>query len=203
MHELFSRTWIPAAMSLLILLWAAPVFAHKVTIFAWVEGDLVHTESKFSAGKPVQNGKIEVYDRQNRILLQGTTDDQGHFDFPVPQKSALKIVLVAGLGHSNHWTVRAEEIDTVPDRQRTPDAAQTFQSETEAVSSTAPTASPGACVDADTVRKIVTLALEKKLAPLEARLANQRWQWREIIAGIGYILGLMGLASYMRYRKQK
>ena len=38
-------------------------FAHKVTIFAWVEGDTVHTESKFSGGRVAKQAPIEVYDR--------------------------------------------------------------------------------------------------------------------------------------------
>jgi len=38
--------------------------AHKVMIFAWVEGDTVHTESKFSDGKKVKKGDVIVYDLQ-------------------------------------------------------------------------------------------------------------------------------------------
>ena len=30
--------------------------AHKVSVFAWVEGDTVHTVGKFNNGKKVKNG---------------------------------------------------------------------------------------------------------------------------------------------------
>jgi nickel transport protein len=48
----------------------------------------------------------------------------------------------------------------------------------------------------------VERALERKLAPIRSQLAEQRWTFRDILAGLGYILGLMGLASYIHYRKQ-
>ena len=38
------------AAALLLLLAAQPL-AHNVTVFAWVEGDTVHVESKFSGGR--------------------------------------------------------------------------------------------------------------------------------------------------------
>jgi hypothetical protein len=49
----------------------------------------------------------------------------------------------------------------------------------------------------------VARVVEKELAPLKAQLAEQAWGLRDIVAGIGYILGLMGLASYVHYRKNK
>jgi nickel transport protein len=47
----------------------------------------------------------------------------------------------------------------------------------------------------------VESAVEKKLAPIKAQLAEQAWGLRDIMAGIGYILGLVGLASYLHHRK--
>ena len=184
----------------IVLFWTAPAFSHKVTVFAWVENGTVHTESRFGGGRPVMQGNIEVFDPQDRKLLEGTTDDEGRLSFTVPQRSDLKIVLNAGMGHANHWWVRADEInateqDRVPaDRPPAPVPGVAM----EPVSSDA-----ADCLDAGTVRQIVLQALETKLAPLEARLADQRPPWRDIAGGIGYILGLMGIAVLMRNRKTK
>jgi nickel transport protein len=60
--------------------------AHKVTIFAWAEGDTVYTESKFSGGKKVRNGKVEVFDNAGTLLLAGRTGDDGEFSFRAPKK---------------------------------------------------------------------------------------------------------------------
>jgi nickel transport protein len=85
--------------------------AHGVSVFAWVEGDRVYVESKFSGGKKVKAGKIIVTDSQGTELLTGTTDENGEFSFKVPKKTELKIVLLAGTGHRAEWTIAAGEID--------------------------------------------------------------------------------------------
>jgi nickel transport protein len=41
---------------LIIIMINISVFAHKVIIFAYVEGDIVYTESYFSDGKKCMNG---------------------------------------------------------------------------------------------------------------------------------------------------
>jgi len=144
-----------------------------------------------------------VFDPQGKKLLEGVTDDHGRFSFPVPQKSDLKIVLQAGMGHGNQWLVRAQEIDDGADstaptpKQTTPEAGDTGA--TPALPA-APSATSD-CLDAQTVRQIVTLALEKKLAPIEARLVEQRWRFQDIIGGIGYIVGIFGVVAYMKSRK--
>ncbi|MGD9236201.1 MAG: hypothetical protein PVF09_05975 [Desulfobacterales bacterium] len=89
---------------------AAPVDAHRVNVFAWVEGDTVFVESKFSGGKRVNTGKVTVSDAEGTELLTGLTDENGEFSFKVPKKTDLKIVIEAGTGHRGEWTVAAGEI---------------------------------------------------------------------------------------------
>ena len=107
------------AKSILCLLWVIGFLcfrietadAHRVVVFAWVEGDTVYVESKFSGGKRVNAGKITVTDPQGKALLTGTTDENGKFSFKIPAKSDLKIVLLAGEGHRGEWTVTADELE--------------------------------------------------------------------------------------------
>ena len=180
---------------------ATPVQAHKVTIFAWVEAGQVHTESKFGGGKRVKNGKIEAFDHQNQIVHTGTTDQQGYHSFGVPAGAKqLKIVLIAGMGHTNHWIVRAAELGT---DLKTDNATVTpLAPETPPVPNAQ--AEPNATVglDAQAIETIVEQVLDRKLAPIRSQLAQRQWGLRDILAGLGYILGLMGLASYVHFRKQ-
>ncbi len=107
------------AKSIFFLLWVIcflflriePADAHRVVVFARVEGDTVYVESKFSGGKRVKAGKIIVTDPQGNELLSGTTDENGEFSFKVPKKSELRIVLMAGTGHRGEWTIAAGEIE--------------------------------------------------------------------------------------------
>jgi nickel transport protein len=163
-----------------------------VTVFAWVEGETVHTESKFSGGKKVKSGKIEVFDHLSRKVLEGTTDDQGYFAFPSPKDAqSLKIVLTAGMGHGNYWQITAHELGR-------PDPAPPAQP-----SKAPPARDERTQLDAGALEQIVGRVVARELAPLKAQLAEQAWGLRDILAGIGYILGLMGLASYLHYRKTK
>lgn len=178
-----------------LLLPPSPALAHKVTVFAWVEDGQVHTESKFSGGKRVKEGTIEVFDHQDAKVLEGKTDAQGYFAFPVPDKAEkLKIVLKAGMGHGNHWIINAQELGV----------ASSDETQTLAIAPPAPLPSaPPMALDTDTVEQIVENALDKKLAPIKARMADQAWGLRDILGGLGYILGLVGLAGYIQSRKQR
>ena len=70
-----------AVFGLLFFLGPHQADAHRVNLFAWVEGDHVYVESKFSGGKKVKAGKIIVTDPQGHELVKGTTNDQGEFAF--------------------------------------------------------------------------------------------------------------------------
>ena len=98
----------------IVLASGANSFAHKVNIFAYVEGDLVFTESYFPDGRKVEKSTIEVYDSQKNKLLTGITDKKGVFNFRPPKKDDLKIVIIAGMGHKNSYLLSADELpDTI------------------------------------------------------------------------------------------
>jgi len=106
--------WVQGVFLILIICaFTTPALAHRVLIFAYTEGDTIHTESKFVPGGPVRQGKILVLDQKTgKELLTGQTDDQGKFSFKMPpeaaaQKMDLKIVIEAGMGHRGEWLLKA------------------------------------------------------------------------------------------------
>ena len=102
---------------LIIIIMDASVFAHKVNIFAYVEGDKVYSESYFNDGKKCVGSKIEVFDNQGNILLEGLTDEEGMFSFEIPSEDViggdLKVVLSASMGHRAEYIIRADELRKV------------------------------------------------------------------------------------------
>jgi hypothetical protein len=92
------------------ILFPAQGEAHRVILFAWVEGDTIHVESKFSGGKRVNAGKITVLDSDGGELLSGKTNENGEFSFKIPKKTDLKIVIDTGEGHRAEWSISADEI---------------------------------------------------------------------------------------------
>jgi nickel transport protein len=187
----------------LFLTAASPAAAHRVIIFAWVEGNTVYTESKFPGGKKVNKGRILVYDPHGKQLLEGETNEQGEFAFTIPERSALRIILEAGAGHRAEWTVPLEEIEgTASDPVDVVPIASTGAEETEQQAQLS--ATPG--MGADEIQLAVEKALDKKLKPIVTMLVRSQTQGptiKDILGGVGYILGLVGVASYFHYRRNK
>ena len=86
------------------------VHAHKVYVFARVEGDRILTESYFSDERKVKDGVIRVYDPSGEQLLKGKTDEKGAFSFKIPQETDLRIALDASMGHRAEYVIKADEL---------------------------------------------------------------------------------------------
>jgi len=183
---------VPIFTMILSLLIPLNVCAHRVNIFAWVDGNQIHTESTFSGGKKAKHAQVYVYDPQGKELLKGTTDGNGQFSFPIPQKTELTIVLQAGMGHRAQWVLPLEELENIP-------LPKNILEKT-----TKPSSKPKKMESIDTQ---LETAIDKKMAPivqkLNALLAEKsKPSFSDIMGGIGYILGLMGLSAYIHYRQK-
>jgi len=180
---------------LIIIMINISAFAHKVNIFAYVEGDKVYTESYFNDGKKCINSKIEVFDNQENKLLEGLTNAEGEFSFEVPQEDGdLKLVLTASMGHRAEYIISADELgDTVGSIK------EKFE---EPVSVVSPEVSS---LDLKEIQSLIEDALDKKLEPILReikRSQEHKISPTEIIGGIGYIFGIFGIVAYFLSRKK-
>lgn len=200
--------------ALLLLLFYSQALAHNVTVFAWVEGDTVHVESKFSGGRRPVAAPVEVYDARGNLLLKGVTDEKGEFSFKVPKKTEMKVVLLAGMGHKGEWIIPFSDFEAVSDgttaqavETNSPSSRPTdpIQSKS-AISPVGSDPVPAGYVTAAEIRNAVEAALDTKLKPVMKLLVETR-QSRpsvtDILGGIGYIFGLIGLAAYFRAKRRK
>jgi len=185
-------------------------FAHKVTIFAWVEGDTVFTQSKFSGGRKAHNSTVVVYDKEGKQLLEGQTDENGEFSFKIPQMTDLKVALKASMGHLAEWKIPVEELagGEAPSSKpaKVKQATANLPPESAAIQSqTTITESATMGLTEKEIKKIVDASLDKKLQPITHMLADSMDcgpGLTEIIGGIGYILGLVGVALYFANRRK-
>lgn len=190
------------------LLIQAPALAHRVNVFAYVEGDEIVVECGYSKSKPVINGAITVFDAGNGAqLLQGTTNEKGLFRFPVPRQarlsgSDLRILLRAGEGHQNEWIVAADEFlgakTPAPPEPAPAGTAETGNGEMRQAASP-----PATGLTRSDVEEVVGAVLDARLAPIKRSLLEhgQRGpELRDIIGGIGWIFGLVGIAAYFKSR---
>ena len=194
-------------LSMLLTL-PSPALAHKVSVFAWVEGDTVHTQSKFFGGKKLNDARVNVFDAAGNLLLEGRTDAGGEFSFTAPERAEMKIVVSAGMGHQADWTVRATDFAGLTEASSSTEAnaSQSSSQFTLAQNSGSQTHTPAFTPDSKEIQIIFEKALDKKLTPVIKMLSEAREQrpgMRDILGGIGYIVGLVGLAAYFSSRKKK
>jgi nickel transport protein len=198
--------WLKYFIALLLFLSVAPsASAHRVNVFARVDGDTVYVESKFP------ESKIFVMDPMGHELLSGLTDNEGHYSFKVPKRSDLRILLIAGQGHQAEWIIRANEIENVPESKTVQAAAEkALHSEhTETASNSSAeilTTASDIGIKPEELEAVIESVLDKKLKPIQRTLADMQQEGpglRDILAGIGYILGLVGIGAYVHSRKKK
>jgi len=183
---------------LIIIMMDVSVFAHKVNIFTYVEGDKVYTESYFNDGKKCVDSKIEVFDNQGNILLEGLTDEEGMFSFEIPSEDVidgdLKVVLTASMGHRAEYIIRADELR---------DVAELIEEKLEEpVTVLSPEVSS---FDLKEIQSLIEDALDKKLEPIMREIKKSqedRISPTEIIGGVGYIIGIFGIIAYFLSRKR-
>ena len=203
------RLWLCFLTLGLLAVLSAPAGAHRVNIFAFVDGDEIQVECGFSRGKPVQSGKIEVLDASTAtVLLTGITDEQGVFRFPVPdsareQGNDLLVCVNAGEGHQNEWRIPAADLGKAPgDAIDAVSAVRELQRAAVVPPSTQD--DQAYVLSRQELEKTIDAALERKLAPIRKMLAehyNADPSLRDIIGGIGWLLGLAGIALYFKSRR--
>jgi nickel transport protein len=182
---------------------SSPAHAHRVGVFCWVEGSNLHTRSSFQPGGPVKGGQVQLMvPATGEVLATGTTDSKGQYTFHLPPRARkehwdLRVVLAAGAGHQGQWDIPAADyVDGENPKERSlpadgrsqrADGLHTPQ-EMHAISSAG-------------LQAILDRELDRKLAPIKRRLARmqeERFSVHEVVGGLGYFFGLLGLALYFK-----
>lgn len=191
------RTSLSFALSLLLLCAFGVAHAHKVNMFANIEGDRIVVEGYFADGKKAKDATIQVFAPDGAKLLQGTADENGIFSFDIPQLTDLKISMYAGMGHRTEYTVPAEDL------QRTSAGGTVSDNSLSASSASAPDA-VSSSVDPAELRAIVQQAVGESLTPVMRSISELKEQktFSDIVGGIGFIVGLLGIFFYLKARKE-
>lgn len=198
-------------MFLIVLLFVpwSKGLAHKVNIFAYVEEDTIFTESYFSDGRKCVHSKIEVFDNAGNKLLEGETDEAGEFSFKVPLKTDIKLVLTASMGHRAEYTIPLSELSHVIEKKIDKNRHGSPQQETSNVQPLKEkklTGTQSIQMDVEQIQSIVENTLDKKLRPvmkLIAKSQEKRISFSEVVGGIGYIFGIMGIVMYLKSRRKE
>lgn len=220
MNRLFQLILLLAA----VLLLPHAAQAHKLSVFAWPEGSEIRGEVKFNSGRKAKNVQIAVQNAADQAVLAETVcDENGTFRFPLPEqvltaKPDLLIVANGGEGHRGEWLLEAKEYAPAASADSVP-AGATAAAAPAAASSQEPTASaeavtqtaqqaamPSAGVSEQQLRRIVAEEMSKSLSPIRQSIAESldpEPTLRDILGGIGWLLGLAGIAAWAQSRRSR
>ena len=195
-------------VALIFLSLPPAAWAHRLNVFAFVDGGEIQVESYFSRGNPARQGKVEVTDAATNVaLVTGVTNEDGIFRSPKPdgvrdRGHDLLVRVNAGEGHEGEWRIPAAELG-----QPSVDAVGVVRQLQGEAAVPPPAAQTGQAVSLapQELEQIITAALEQKLAPIRQMLADQYNagpSLRDIIGGLGWLIGLAGMAAYFKSRRQ-
>ena len=200
-----------AALSATLLLCAAAATAqaHSLHVYAVVEGTTIQGEAYFRGHLPATNAAVSVLDPDGRSLAQTTTDEQGRFSLPITRACDHRIVVTTADGHAGEFVVAQAELPDSTGGTQPPaqdgtvpaDAAGEAPTGSNAPPDAAPIAvsvqMPGVASGDSDPRRLA--AIERQLIDLrrEVDRYEQQTRLRDVLGGVGYILGLAGVASYV------
>lgn len=180
------------AMAALVA-FSLPAAAHRIVASAYVTDGEIEGEVGFSDGSMAMgNTRVEVLGPDDAPLGETVTDDAGIFRFKASHRIDHTFVVDLGAGHIARVTVAAEDL---------PASLGEAPVRAAPASSPAPVASPApAALPANAVEA----AVAAQIKPLRKELAQFRNEilLRDILGGLGYILGLTGLGFYFLARRR-
>jgi nickel transport protein len=192
---------LPALM--LFVFCPASAFAHKLYVYPEsIKGATIHGRAYFPGDVPAQHSDVIVRDVSGRELARTTTDDKGKFTFTAREHVDLLLVVETPDGHTGTYTVHASELpDSLP--AGVPAAGSGSQVVSPATDPSVPAAA-GKENELAVVRDQLTeLSTQFELLRRQVSESDERLRFRDILGGIGFILGLAGVAFYMKARGNK
>jgi nickel transport protein len=201
------RSTLRIAALLLLSILGTPAMAHKLQVFAFAEGTRISGSAYFAGGGAASGSRIEVSDAEGRLLAELTPDDEGKFVYPAQVPVDHLIRAITGDGHQAEWLVPAAELapgfgfdgSVVEGIEGTHRSTPSGIGATEASSTPA---SPMATLD-PALEAAIERAVARQIRPLREQLvaAEDRIRLQDILGGIGFIMGLTGLALWLTRRR--
>lgn len=186
------------ALFALLFVSAGAAHAHKVNVFAYLEGNQVYVQGYFMDGKKAKNSTVIVYGKKGERLSEGVTNEAGEYVFPVSANEGIRVVLNAGQGHQAEYTFSADELAGGGA------ALAGSAAEVSPATETKDVVVNQSATGGDDMAAVVRHAVQAGILPLAREIdeLKERRSFSDILGGIGFIVGILGLFAYVKSRKQ-
>jgi len=212
-----------AVLLVTIVLWnviATVASAHTLYLFAAADGERITGRVYLRGGEGIPDVLVKVYLAGKEPLQEVRTDAEGRFSLSVPYRCDYLLRAVMEDGHQAEASIHADELSpSLPEwngdkppasvssaEQRSPTGPEKGSPESPRPSTTDETE-----VSRGPSAPSTDQAISRELATLRAQIVQLReelQQWRtsaglrDILGGIGYILGLTGVSFYLLGKKR-
>lgn len=191
-----------------VLMLAGPAEAHRLKLFAAVDGGAITGSAYFTGGGRAVGVPVEVRGPDGALLLAVTTDAEGAFRFDPLGSFDHHLSVNSGDGHRADFLVSAEELpDSSVSRRPVetmvpePGPGRGPETETATAEDTPDTCATGLSAEA---LAAVDAAVARHVRPLREALDayENRVRVADVVGGLGAILGLFGAAAFLASRRR-
>ncbi|WP_157961867.1 hypothetical protein [Acuticoccus kandeliae] len=175
------RVGLALALVALAAFATSPAAAHRLKVFASRIGPSIEGEAYFAGSGPAEGVAIAL-EVEGAVVGTGISGADGRFALPAPD-GAVTVVADAQDGHVARFAIAA---------------AGAPSSSVPAEPAVSATPAPG--LDAEALET----AIARQIAPLAAEIdaLESTLRLRDIIGGLGYIVGLFGLVAFLKARRR-
>lgn len=181
-------------MLLVLSLATGQALAHKLKVFARVEGGEILGSAYFVGGAPAAGAGVRILDAEGNLLATLNPDAEGRFRYRPAAPADYLVEVDSGDGHVARWKLAAKDFaSAIP-----PSAAPAVPADVPERASPAlvpPVADPALVA-------LVEEAVARQVGPLREQLVayEDKVRLHDVLGGIGYIIGLAGLALWWHSR---
>ena len=168
--------------------------AHKLILSVYPAGKMIEGEVGFSNGEMADSVTVEISDSDGNQLGQAVTDAEGFFTFE-PTKAVRHVFRSdLGAGHIAQGILYEEDLPAHLKPKSSAPAKKPKNNSTSSVSQEL----------SEQLREMIAEEVRREIKPLKKELASykEKNDFQSILGGLGYILGLFGLAFYLLARRK-
>jgi len=187
-------------LALFVIVYPATIAtAHKLNVFAYSEDSSIRGEAYFNDGAPARNCEVLIKaEGDGSVMGRGRTDEDGNFAVNIdPSNRKFVTVLVdGGMGHLGRVNIALSSFDNSTDISD-PNSTDKVTLEEEQIENQI------VALGEKEIASIVKSVLRSEIEPLRAEIIQLRKEFakpgfNQIMGGIGYIFGLIGVALWFK-----
>jgi len=206
------QSGVVSALVMLTIALAQPAQAHRINVFATVEGKTINGYVYFPGGGRANGAVVTARAPDDARLGEATTNERGEFTIAATMRCDHTLIALATDGHRASYVVFAAELPGDLPAYRSAAPKPSTQEDPAADVELDDLDEPLMEMDEliwDAVRGRVAAEAERavgsQVRPLREQIQRyeERVRLRDVLGGIGYIVGMMGLSFYFLGRRRR